>query len=420
MNAYIFIDDDTLSLSINNKAYNVTSDHPKWDDIVSSVAAGEYDVIPALINQTMAIADYVTTDNNDLSVIDVDVENAVIRYAGAIVHNALVDHIFDMKDQGFNITPMIRFMDNLFQNPRKKAVDELYSFLQHGKMPITEDGHFIAYKRVGGDYKSLHDHTTDNSIGTILSMPRNLVDDDSAQTCSTGLHFCSHEYLKAFGNCGGNRVVILKINPRDVVSIPADYNDTKGRACQYEVVGELSPEDAERALTANVFVDAVHNGNAPAAKPTPKATEPKTGSTPFFQGYSAGWAAGFNDGDYNDYTLFAGKHRMDYTEGYDKGFTDGLSSDTEKYRFVAEQPAQSLGDLLHQKIYGTPSVGPKTGTTPFYDGYNTGYSDNVNQDDYDADNDYMLYDDDKNYREGYDKGWDDSHNNFSRRYLYIG
>ena len=41
-------------------------------------------------------------------------------------------------------------------------------------------------------------------------------------------------------------MVILKINPRDVVSIPTDYNNTKGRTCRYEVVGEVgvNPEDA--------------------------------------------------------------------------------------------------------------------------------------------------------------------------------
>jgi hypothetical protein len=40
--------------------------------------------------------------------------------------------------------------------------------------------------------------------------------------------------------------MIVKVNPRDVVSIPSDYNDSKGRTCRYEVVGELgvNPEDA--------------------------------------------------------------------------------------------------------------------------------------------------------------------------------
>ena len=74
-------------------------------------------------------------------------------------------------------------------------------------------------------------------------MPRNQVNDDKNQTCSEGLHFCSQEYLGSFG---GDRVMILKINPKDVVSIPSDYNRSKGRACRYEIIAELgvNPEDA--------------------------------------------------------------------------------------------------------------------------------------------------------------------------------
>jgi hypothetical protein len=76
----------------------------------------------------------------------------------------------------------------------------------------------------------------DNSVGQVVEMERNQVDDDQNRTCSTGLHFCSQEYLNHFS---GEHTMIVKINPADVVSIPNDYNDSKGRACRYEVIGEL-------------------------------------------------------------------------------------------------------------------------------------------------------------------------------------
>ena len=75
-----------------------------------------------------------------------------------------------------------------------------------------------------------------------VEMERNKVDDDKNNTCSTGLHFCGMSYLNHFG---GARTVIVKINPRDVVSIPTDYDDAKGRACRYEVIGELGVEPEE-------------------------------------------------------------------------------------------------------------------------------------------------------------------------------
>jgi hypothetical protein len=77
-------------------------------------------------------------------------------------------------------------------------------------------------------------------------MNRQDVDDNCNNTCSTGLHFCSLNYLGSFGS-SGDPVVILKIDPKDVVSIPVDYNNTKGRCCKYEVVGLYT-----QPLTASV------------------------------------------------------------------------------------------------------------------------------------------------------------------------
>jgi hypothetical protein len=93
-----------------------------------------------------------------------------------------------------------------------------------------------------------------NAPGNVVEMERNTVDDNMNNTCSTGLHFCSKEYLAHFGG-HDSRTVILKINPRDVVSIPADYNATKGRTCRYEVIGELGVHPDE-AFIAPVQVEA--------------------------------------------------------------------------------------------------------------------------------------------------------------------
>jgi hypothetical protein len=36
--------------------------------------------------------------------------------------------------------------------------------------------------------------------------------------------------------------MVVKIHPKDVVSIPSDYNNSKGRACKYTVISELEYE----------------------------------------------------------------------------------------------------------------------------------------------------------------------------------
>jgi hypothetical protein len=160
---------------------------------------------------------------------------------------------------------MVKFLERLMQNPSKRAVDELFGFMEACTLPITPDGYFLAYKRVNNDYYDVHSRTVLNKPAALMtqedhkriavvqgkksevtvavvdgvstvSMPRNLVNDDKDQTCSEGLHFCSYNYLSSFG---GARVVVLKIDPADVVSIPSDYNNSKGRTAKYQVVDEL-------------------------------------------------------------------------------------------------------------------------------------------------------------------------------------
>jgi hypothetical protein len=245
MNSYIILE-DSITLVLNMKQRNIDCSHPNFDEIVEAVRCEDWKAVEKLVDVVKTIKTFVGDDSG----LNVDVNAGVITYNGREIHSTLTNRIFTMIEEGFNATPLINFLRNLMENPSKRAVDELYGFLEYGKMPITPDGCFLAYKRVRDDYKSVHDGKTDNSIGNVVEMPRNAVDEDSQQTCSYGLHFCSHEYLGYFS---GDRVVVLKVNPRDVVAIPVDYNNTKGRACRYEVVGELSPEDVQKALGQNVW-----------------------------------------------------------------------------------------------------------------------------------------------------------------------
>jgi hypothetical protein len=93
-------------------------------------------------------------------------------------------------------------------------------------------------------------------VGDVVEQKRNEVDDIRDNVCSNGLHFCSMSYLPHY--MGGNgRVVIVKINPADVVSIPSDYNNAKGRCCKYVVVGEhTDPEKEYKEYTQSAVVGA--------------------------------------------------------------------------------------------------------------------------------------------------------------------
>jgi hypothetical protein len=130
----------------------------------------------------------------------------------------------------------------VYANPFTQARDELYQWMERANMPIDQDGYFLAYKVVNSDYMDRHSRTFRNQIGDTPTMHRINCDNTSRNLCSSGLHFCSADYLPSFGVHEGDHVMIIRINPADVVSIPK--NETaKGRTWTYEVVGEISYEE---------------------------------------------------------------------------------------------------------------------------------------------------------------------------------
>jgi len=172
----------------------------------------------------------------------VTIDNGAIVYNGEVIHNTLTKRIVKFMGENLPFEPLVKFLENLMQNPSHRAVNELYDFLEAGELPITEDGCFLAFKNVRSNYFDIHSGTFNNQVGGVCEMPRNKVDEDKDRTCSYGLHFCSIAYLPNFSDSDGGHTMIVKINPKDVVAIPADYNNTKGRTCKYEVVAEYKED----------------------------------------------------------------------------------------------------------------------------------------------------------------------------------
>lgn len=99
----------------------------------------------------------------------------------------------------------------------------------------------------------IHSGTFDNSPGKIVEMPREEVDSDVNQTCSRGLHACADSYLGEFyAKSSGYKVIVVKINPKDVCAVPADYNFSKMRTCRYEVLSEAE-EETVREIAQSEF-----------------------------------------------------------------------------------------------------------------------------------------------------------------------
>lgn len=174
---------------------------------------------------------------------------------------ALSEKILSIIAEDLPLDHFEKFWNNLKENPSATSVNELIDFLSNKELPITDDGHFIAYKGVRDDYFSIHGNKDTkvltgvvdehgkilNNIGSYISVARNQVDDDRNRHCSYGLHCGQLEYSRSFGS----KIVVVKVNPKDVVSVPSDHSFMKCRVSAYEVVSEYTEELLSSVVDSN-------------------------------------------------------------------------------------------------------------------------------------------------------------------------
>lgn len=231
--------DQVLSVFIDGQLHSVDRTVPNWERIKEALSDPDTD--PADLINLMSPIHAVAKATQDTGG-KIVVQNGYVYYNGSPIVSALASRLLDVVGEGLNVDSWIKFAENIFANPEDFSRTELYTWLEKSDLPITEDGCFLAYKRVQGNYMDIHSGTIRNRPGDSVVFPngRDAVDKDRYRTCSVGLHFCSKDYLPHFGDTSnGDRTVVLKINPADVVSIPKDYGNTKGRCWKYEVISEV-------------------------------------------------------------------------------------------------------------------------------------------------------------------------------------
>jgi len=238
MKAHI-LTENSLTVVIGGKAHTMNNDHPAWNQAKDALSNEDWDRLENLFDVEKAVVDYFDAEAN------IEVKNGGILYMGEHIHNLVVDKVLHFMKNGLPYKPLVKFLGKLMENPSRRAVSELYTFLEHKAMPITPDGNFLAYKGVDSDFKDFHTRSFDNSVGSVLQMTRNTVCDDANIGCSAGFHAGSHEYAKGYASNGGN-LMVVEINPMDVVSVPTDCSCQKLRTAKYKVVHHM--ETIERPL----------------------------------------------------------------------------------------------------------------------------------------------------------------------------
>lgn len=167
----------------------------------------------------------------------------VLYYKDKPIHSNLANTILRYKREGRDATNLIKFLERLEKNPSMNSRKQLFDWSMSRDLTIDTDGYIIAYKGVSSNLSSiktgkayvdgaLHSGHIPNSIGSVVSMPREEVSDNQNEACSAGLHVGNFRYASTFGPV----VLVVRIDPKDVVSVPADSGSQKMRVCKYTVV----------------------------------------------------------------------------------------------------------------------------------------------------------------------------------------
>jgi hypothetical protein len=315
---YVIKTNGSVTLYLKGECLTVAPDHPNYNKIIDAIKAGDFSQIESLVNVAKAVTNYTAGR--------ISIDNGQIFYSGFAVHSTLTDRIIKMMAEGFKFDHMIKFLENLMQNPSKRAVEETYGFLENYGLPITEDGCFLAYKAVRNNYTDIYSGKFNNSVGSVVSMPRNMVDDNYGMDCSNGLHVGALDYVVGYGHFkkgdavpdGGNRLLLVKVNPKDVVSVPKYEGHTKMRVCEYTVVSEIN--DVVKELDKVVYTSKAGN-----LEPD---YDPASDGSDY---YDNGWDSDETDGDCDesecdDSTCQCHQEEHEYRAGYKLGVSDSKAN----------------------------------------------------------------------------------------------
>ena len=220
-----------ITIFVEGKQHTILATDSNFAYAVTAFEASDWDGLYNILNPAQVF------QNLYAKYEQVEVKHGNVYVNDEPISNLIAGRILDFLAKGVDCLPVFKFITKLNLNPSARAVNELYTFLEHKFLPLTDNGNFLAYKALRDDYTDVHTGKFDNSVDNVLEMPRNKVDDNKEVGCSYGFHAGTLEYARGFRPCNG-KLVVVEINPADVVSIPTDCECQKLRTCKYKVVSE--------------------------------------------------------------------------------------------------------------------------------------------------------------------------------------
>ena len=115
--AVIITGSGRIAATINGQSYTIDNEHPKYKEALDAIRSKEWDQFVDLVNITKQVNSYLS--NSGVSVVD-----GAVTYNGEVIHNTLTKRILAFMRDGLPYEPLIKFLENLMQNPSHRAVND--------------------------------------------------------------------------------------------------------------------------------------------------------------------------------------------------------------------------------------------------------------------------------------------------------
>ena len=231
-----------ISFVFQGTSFNIPKNNDNYSEIYQAVIENNHEVLDGLVTSQQKLTENIksvvsTLNEDDASNIHIKIVDKTI-YCNNKIFKGLASMEF-IKYVAENNTRMIsqfkRFMFNCSLNPSNASVEELYDFVVKNRLKVTPAGTILLYKWVNDKYHDCRTGNFNNTPGLTIKMDRKKVNPNRHETCSNGLHLCSYKYGKF-----GDRLLLVELDPKNSVSIPSDYGQSKMRCCEYTSLMDIT------------------------------------------------------------------------------------------------------------------------------------------------------------------------------------
>lgn len=246
MSLPFILSSDFITVVSNNKPHTIYSNDGRFNKLKEALKTKNWAIIPEIISLPKAIALF--------SAGKVQVFEGEVAYNGKPIHNSLTTRILEFAREGFPFESLVKFMDNLMENPCQKSIEMVFEYLERYKMPIGDDGAVYGMKAIRANYTDKWTGTINNRPGQYNKMPREQISCDPNCAVGPGFHHGFEDFVRGYGS-GDDRVVLTKFFPKNICRIPVDACWQKIVVCEYEVIADLGTVETFGNFSSNYAPD---------------------------------------------------------------------------------------------------------------------------------------------------------------------